>query len=149
MRIDMQTTLCIVTGRSMRRRCLAGLTASVAIYIPIDINACWILSQCKAQLIFTLLFHEMMKAGSCISFRMTVLQTGQLPEEMVPDDNDNLEDMSDDDDRDRDSASPHLCGVSLPLRFGSLTGRYCCVNLSKLCSSRTGIHTAVARSINL
>ena len=48
------------------------------------------------------------------------VQAGELPEQMVPDDNDDLE--SDMDDDEAEDAQPPLQGISLPLRLGSLQG---------------------------
>ena len=47
-------------------------------------------------------------------------QTGDLPANMMPDDNDDLENDSEDDQDTREG--PHLAGVTLPLRLGTLTG---------------------------
>ena len=50
------------------------------------------------------------------------VQTGQLPEEMVPDDNDGLEGMSGDDEPDTTQAAHELQSVTLPMRLGALQG---------------------------
>ena len=49
------------------------------------------------------------------------LQTGVLPDEMVPDDNNELEES--DADSDAGEEGPQLEGVTLPLQLGTLKGR--------------------------